>query len=207
LEKRKNLQGAALDQSTTSIRNMTLTHGMKKVLFILGELDDDDVDWILEISSREEILAGTTLIREGEPIDAVYILLEGELSVSTQATDGGEIALLHSGEVVGEMSFVDTRPPSATVRAKQDSLVLALPRSELAAKLRQDVGFASRFYRALAVLLSNRLRVTVNQLRHAGGISTGAIDLPAEELAREAKDSVALAETRLDWILRRLRDS
>ncbi|MBD2020026.1 cyclic nucleotide-binding protein, partial [Leptolyngbya sp. FACHB-36] len=31
-------------------------------------------------------------------------------------------------------------------------------------------------------------------------------DLPDSGLAREAKDTVALAETRLDWLLRRLRD-
>lgn len=178
---------------------------MKKVLFILGELDDDDIDWLLEIGSRDKILAGTVLIREGQPINAIYILLEGTLSVSTLALDGRELACLSSGEVVGEMSFIDTRLPSATVTAKENSVVLCIPRSELATKLRQDIGFASRFYRALAVFLSNRLRLTVNQLGYNGDASEDA-DLPDSGLAREAKDTVALAETRLDWLLRRLRD-
>lgn len=176
---------------------------MKKILFILGELDDDDIDWILETGNREEILAGTILIEEGKPIDAVYILLEGELTVSTAALEGKEIARLYSGEVVGEMSFVDTRPPSATVKAKTDVLVLSILRPQLTTKLRQDIGFASRFYRALAVLLSNRLRVTVNQLGHA---ELQGPELSKDELAQEAQDNVALAETRLDWLLRRLKD-
>jgi CRP/FNR family cyclic AMP-dependent transcriptional regulator len=178
---------------------------MKKVLYILGELDDDDIDWLLEIGSRRLVPAGTVLIIEGRQLDALYILLEGELSVSTEATDDREIACLSSGEVVGEMSFVDTRPPSATVTAKSDALVLAIPRIQLALKLRQDVGFASRFYRALAVFLSNRLRMTVNQLGY-GADEAITIDLPDAELGREAKDSVALAQTRLDWLMRRLRE-
>lgn len=175
---------------------------MEKLLFILGELDDDDIDWILETATREKIPAGTVLIHEGEAIDTLYILLEGNLSVSTAATNSQEIAHLSSGEVVGEMSFIDTRPPSATVIAKQPSLVLSLPRSLLATKLRQDVGFASRFYRALAVLLSHRLRATVGQL----GYGTEIQGIPDSELGQEAQDSVALARTRLDWLLRRLKD-
>jgi len=179
---------------------------MKKVLFILGELDDDDIDWIIETGSREEIAAGTVLIHEGQPINTLYILLEGTLGVSTLAMEGREIASLTSGEVVGEMSFIDTRLPSATVTAKERTLVLSVPRDQLATKLRQDVGFASRFYRALAVFLSNRLRLTVRQLGDSG--SNNADDeLPHDELGRDAKDNVALAKTRLDWLLRRLKEA
>ncbi len=177
---------------------------MEKVLFILAELNDDDIDWILETGSREEISAGTVLIYEGKAIDAVYILLEGELSVKTKATGDRELANLLSGEVVGEMSFVDTRPPSATVTAKQNSIVLSLPRKQLATKLIQDVGFASRFYRAMAVFLSHRLRLTVKQLSSQAG--SGPVSLPDDELADEARVGVALAKTRLDWLLRRLKD-
>lgn len=179
---------------------------MKKVLYILGELDDDDIDWMIETGVREKIPSGTVLITEGQPIHAVYILLEGELSVSTAATDGREIARLTSGEVVGEMSFIDTRPPSATVTAQNESLVLSIPRNHLATKLRQDIGFASRFYRALAVFLSNRLRMAVYQL----GDSTAdpnTFVLSDDELGLEAKDNAALARTRLDWLLRRLKEN
>jgi CRP-like cAMP-binding protein len=177
---------------------------MKKVLFILGELVDDDIDWILEIGIRQEIAIGTVLIHQDQYINAVYILLEGGLSVTTTATGDRPIAILSTGEVVGEMSFVDTRPPSATVTATHDSVVLCIPRDQLATKLRQDVGFASRFYRALALFLSHRLRVTVNQISIAAGGASE--DLSDEQLAKEAKETVEIAKTRLDWLLRRLKD-
>ncbi len=170
---------------------------MEKVLFILGELDDDDIDWMLAVGKHQQLPVGYVLIRERQPIDALYILLDGELSISTIATSGQEIATLTSGEVVGEMSFIDTRPPSATVVAKRKSLVLSVPRELLDSKLRQDIDFASRFYRALSIFLSHRLRETIHSLGHS------PVGLPEEELGREARDSFALAHTRLDWLLRR----
>lgn len=176
---------------------------MKKVLFILGELSDDDIDWLVGTGSREEISAGTVLIREGQAVNALYVLLDGTLGVSTAALGGKEIAKLSSGDVVGEMSFIDDNPPSATVQALDEALVLSIPRAELAQKLYQDVGFGSRFYRALAILLSNRLRGTVQQLGYNRDKSQD--EGAANGLEAKVSDNVAIAEARFDWLLRRLR--
>jgi CRP/FNR family transcriptional regulator, cyclic AMP receptor protein len=167
---------------------------MKKVLFILGELIEEDIDWLVEIGDRQLIPPAMVLIQEGHCVETLYILLEGELSVSAQALGGREIARLSRGEIVGEMSFVDSRPPSATVRAAQASQVFAIPQAQLAAKLDRDVGFASRFYRALAMFLSNRLRSTVGQL----GDRT--------ETTLDPNDTSKLAQARLEALLRRLRE-
>lgn len=137
---------------------------MQKVLYILSELSDDDINWLIQVGQREEIPPGTVLIQEGESVDTLYILLDGALVVSISALEGRQIAHLATGEVVGEMSFIDARPPSATVQTLETSVVLAIPRPILAEKLQQDVVFAARFYRALAILLSHRLRGTVKQL-------------------------------------------
>ncbi|MBM0743486.1 cyclic nucleotide-binding domain-containing protein [Phormidium sp. CLA17] len=182
---------------------------MKTVLFLLGELDDDDIDWMLATGTREKIPAGTVLIKEGIPIDSLFILLEGILSVTTAVTQGCEIANLLSGDIVGEMSFIDTRPPSATVSAKEAALVLCIPREKLAERLKLDIGFAARFYHALAICLSSRMRFTVNQLKNRDQPQSSNLshDLPVGELTKDALENVELAKTRLDWLLRRLKDS
>lgn len=178
---------------------------MKKVLFILGELSDDDIDWMIDNSNHEKVAAGTVLIQEGQLINTLYIVLDGALTVSVEALGSKEVARLTSGDVVGEMSFVDERPPSATVKAVEDSLVLSIPRQALSTKLHQDVGFASRFYRALAIFLSDRLRGTVSRLGY------GKEPMHDERMAREntlnptVLDNLALADTRFDWLLRRLK--
>lgn len=179
---------------------------MRTVLFLLGELDDDDIDWMIARGDRQTVPSGTILIHEGKPISHLFILLEGALGVSIAAAGGQEIASLLSGDIVGEMSFVDTRLPSATVTAKQDSLVLCLSREELAHKLHLDEGFAARFYRALAISLSTRLRVTVSRLNNLNLPPGNESDLSLPDLDQDAKENVALANTRLDWLLRRLKD-
>lgn len=179
---------------------------MKKIFFLLGELDDDDIDWMVSSGRREEVEAGTVLIQEGQAIDTLHILLEGTLSVSVSALEGKTIARLTSGAVVGEMSFADARPPSATVQAVETSLVLSIPRQLLIEKLQEDQGFASRFYRAIAIFLSTRLRGTVRYLGYAKDQLVNE-DNNAEDLSPEMIDNVPLAKARFDWLLRRLKNS
>ncbi len=179
---------------------------MKKVFFLLGELVDDDIDWMVSTGRREEVPAGTVLIEEGKPIDTLLILLDGTLSVSVSALEGKTIARLTSGAVVGEMSFADARPPSATVQAVETSLVLSIPRERLVEKLQEDEGFASRFYRAIAIFLSTRLRGTVRYLGYAKDQFLQD-DNTSEDLSPEIIDNVPLAKARFDWLLRRLKNS
>ena len=86
------------------------------------------------------------------------MVLDGRLTVLVKAIGNREIASLLAGEIVGEISFVDPRPPSAPVVAAQDSHLLVIPRSILTSKLNKDSAFAARFYKAVATLLADRLR-------------------------------------------------
>jgi bacteriocin-type transport-associated protein len=178
---------------------------MRKALFFLGILDDHDLEWMIATGRREEVPANTVLIQEGQSIDSVYIVLDGAFRVFVQASEGEEIARLLSGEVVGEMSFVDSRPPSATVAALEDSRVLSILRDDLTAKLAQDVSFAARFYQALAVFLADRLRSTTSRLAY--GATQTLIDNTEyeDELDMQVLDNLFLAGARFDMILRRLR--
>ncbi|WP_347339524.1 cyclic nucleotide-binding domain-containing protein, partial [Planktothrix sp. FACHB-1355] len=207
IPKRHSKQGASeTNQAIFVAQHKVRKSSMEKVLFILGELSDDDIDWMLQTGKREEIPAQTVLIQEGKPIDTLYLLLEGTLTVSVAYLDGKEIARLSSGEMVGEMSFIDSRPPSATVKTLEKTLVLSIPRRQLATRLQQDTGFGSRFYRALALLLSIRMRGTISQLGY-GKITPPDGEIHIEELNPNILDNIAIARTRFDWLLRRLRDT
>ncbi|MFW9264948.1 cyclic nucleotide-binding domain-containing protein, partial [Nostoc sp. CALU 546] len=155
--------------------NLVQGQPLRDVLFILGELHDSDIDWMMACGTQEKIPANTTLFRERGTVEALYIILDGIMSLSITEDEcnpltrafaaiegheisGREIARLSKGEIVGETPFIDGRLPSATVKTIEDSIVLSVPRPEMAAKLQQDVGFASRFYRAIATLLSQRLQ-------------------------------------------------
>lgn len=176
---------------------------MKKALYMLAAFSDRDFDWLLNAGKRKSIPAKGILIHEGEPTDALYVVLEGTLAVCVEAMGGEEIAQLGMGEVVGEMSFIDTRPPSATVKAMEDSLVWSIPRTKLTAKLLQDVEFSCHFYHSMAVFLSDRLRDTVSRLGYDKHYSSA----DESDVNPHIIDNLDLAKARLDWLLNRLRGS
>jgi len=175
---------------------------MNRVVFILGVLEDEDVDWLIDAGQRRELQPGDVLIREGDPCDALFLILDGSLAVSVAAL-AQPIALLARGEVVGEMSFVDSQPPSATVVALEPSIVLSISCQPLRHKLQQDIWFASRFYRALSILLSSRLRSTVKHLQGEHWRPVAGLN----EVERdEMSEMLSMGGIRFDWMLKRLRD-
>lgn len=178
---------------------------MRKALLFLGILNDSDIDWMVAAATKQEISAGDTLIHEGKTVDYVYLVLDGQLIVSVNALGDREVARLRCGEVVGEMSFVDSRPPSATVRALEKSQVLAIPRSRLETKLTQDIPFSARFYRAIAVFLSDRLRGTVGLLGYGPGQPLDEASSYADEISTDTLDNLSLAGARFELLQRRLR--
>jgi len=178
---------------------------MRKALFFLGILNDADVEWMIATGMKQQLHPGEVLIQEGKPATSVFLVLEGVLSVVAQAAGNREVARLRSGEIVGEMSFVDSRPPSATVQAVEPSSVLAIPRRDLEARLMQDAPFAARFYRALAVFLSDRLRSTVGLLGYGAGQTLEDQASYADEIDTAVLDNVSLAGARFDILQRRLR--
>lgn len=177
---------------------------MRSVLYILGELHDDDADWMIAVGSLRRTSSGSTIIEEGRPNDALYIVLDGTLSASVAGQHDQDVGLLVRGTIAGEMSFVDGLPPSATVRAQGDAVVLAIPRAALESRLHENLGFAARFYKALSMLLADRLRQGNKKL--AGGtepqLDHDVIDV--DEMDPDSMDTLYLAGQRFDRILKRL---
>lgn len=176
---------------------------MKKVLFLLGQLRDTDIEWMISTGGRRRVPAGEVLIQEGQPIDALFLVLDGALEVSGTGVGSGTVAL-GCGEVVGEISFVDSRPPVATVKAATDSVVLAIPREELATRLAHDVDFAARFYRSLAIFLAHRLRNTGKRLGYGKEQPLEQDKDYEDELSSEVLDSLSNAGRQFDRVLQRL---
>jgi len=177
---------------------------MRKVLFLLGEINDSDIEWMVEVGKKRVFPAGEVLIHEGKPFDAIFIVLDGTLSVEVAALGNKEINRLGSGEIVGEMSFIDDRPPSATVRALERSTVFAVPRPDLADRLDAEPAFAARFYRALCLFLSDRLRSSVALMGYEGDRDLEMDVEYEDELNPGVLDSIHLAGSRFDGMLKRL---
>ena len=60
---------------------------MKKVLYILGQLEDTDMQWILGAGRKKRVSAGKVIIQEGKPLDRMFIVVDGLLRVSLAGTE------------------------------------------------------------------------------------------------------------------------
>ena len=174
---------------------------MRKVLHLMATLSDEDVEWLAANGQTRFVSRNATIIQQGQATDAIFILLEGKLSVRI-ASSNHEVASLYPGEILGEISFVDARPPSASVLAAQDAHLLVVPKELLSRKLARDDGFAARFYRGLALFLADRLRATTAHL----GYGKWKEEPPSPEAIDDGQfEEVSLGARRFDQMLRRLR--
>ena len=177
---------------------------MRKALLFLGILDDADINWLVAQGITRQLAQGDVLIREGIVPDSIFLVLDGRFSVRMSSLNDREVASLRAGEIIGEMSFVGSRPPGASVIATEVSRVLAVPRYILVRRLRESAPFAARFYQALAAFLADRLRNTVATLGYGSGESLDPAKVYQDEIDPELLDSVALAGARFEWILKEL---
>lgn len=175
---------------------------MRKVLVILGQLRDTDAEWMARAGVKRRVDDGATVIQEGIKGDHLYILLQGNLDVVDAKI--GTLATLGSGEIVGEMSFVDNAPPSASVIARGDSVVLELSHAELEKRMELDPGFGMRLYKALCFFLADRLRGTVSRLGYGEAGSLDSDDVLEDELDENLLDVVSVAGDRFDRMLKLL---
>src|SRR5438552_3199797 len=104
---------------------------MQEALGLLSELTQSDIDWILEQGAEQQVIANTLIIREGERPDAIFFVLEGLVGIEVDALNGRLLARRGPGELLGEISFLDGKTASATVKAVENSLLLALSRAQL----------------------------------------------------------------------------
>ncbi|WP_392535219.1 cyclic nucleotide-binding domain-containing protein [Nostoc sp. C117] len=186
---------------------------LRKVLFVFAILNGSDIDWMISQGVRTKVNPGKVLIEEGKPVEALYILLDGKLGIFVSTPQNPvaekEIAQSVKGEILGEMSFVEATTASATVKAVESSILLALPQEKLAKQLKQNTGFTARFYRAIAVVLVDRIRDRLFR-RGFGKLAYQLDQLLAEdmevedELNLDTLDNTALAGARFDWMIKRL---
>ena len=134
--------------------------------YILSALAKEDIAWLAEAGTKKTISKGTAILTEGTTSDFLYIVINGSFAIQIDALNNQTIAHTGPAEVLGEMSFVDNLPPSATVVADADCQVLVIPRKVLREKIETDDAFGKHFYRALAISMADRLRETLNPGGH-----------------------------------------
>ena len=112
-----------------------------------------------------ELSEGEVLINEGDSGDTAYCVVTGEVVVWKVGEFGPiELARLGPGAIFGEMSMVDEKPRSASVRALCSTRVKCIRRSQFLDSFENDPDFAA----SLLKILLERLRETGARLAELG---------------------------------------
>ncbi len=101
------------------------------------------------------------VIEQNAPLRAVFLIEDG--SVRVERKDRGQmipLAILSSGELFGEMSFVDGAPTSARVVADEPTRLRVVDEAVVDDLNKKDPSFAGRLYHSIAAILVERLRAT-----------------------------------------------
>jgi signal transduction histidine kinase len=142
---------------------VTTLEELRQVPLFKG-LTDEELREVLEEGSEEFIPAGEVGGREGEPVDHLYVILEGEFRWSKKV-DGGEVVMntYGSGEFFAEVPLLLGKPFLATWRALADSRVFALP-NEI---FRRMLTIHPSFSNTVLEMLAQRIQVlySVSQQR------------------------------------------
>ncbi|HEX5726980.1 MAG TPA: cyclic nucleotide-binding domain-containing protein [Longimicrobiaceae bacterium] len=122
----------------------------------MGDFSDEDLRWVQANGIQRSVPAGEAIIREGEPLEELFVILRGSFRVASDrlAVPAGEP--LGVGEIAGEVSYLSNRLPLATVTAQVDSVVLCIARRKLDRKIAEDAGFAARFRKVVSEFAADR---------------------------------------------------
>jgi len=114
------------------------------------------------MSETIRLLPNEYLVREGEESTEMYYLQSGTLAVFKRKGDQEhQIGTIISGELVGEMSFLDKNPRSASVKAMSESVLVVIPVD----KLEHTLETMPKWFAALLNTLTERLRKANARIR------------------------------------------
>ncbi len=134
---------------------MNLTPAVSTLLLrnvpMFSLLPGDQLLLLTQVVLRKPYPKNSTVIATGDPADALYIVISGRLKVMMSDKEGREIilAILHQGEVFGEMGLIDQAPRSATVVAMESCELLTITRTDFTKCLQKNFDLTMNVIRGL----------------------------------------------------------
>lgn len=136
---------------------------LKRVPFF-ADIEPAKLKLLAFMSERVAFDPGRPLVRQGDPADAAYVLIDGEAEVVAETPEGPmTFATLGAHEVVGEIAILCDVPRTATVRAKSRVVALRISKEPFMRMIREFPNMAV----SIMCELAHRLELTNQQLRAA----------------------------------------
>jgi signal transduction histidine kinase len=150
-----------------------------------ADLPQTLLDQVCRNSEKIKVEAGTTIIEEDSLSEDMFVIVDGELTVTKQGTDREvTLASLGPGEVVGEIALLDNAPRTASVTAATPATLIRIPANAF-----EDLIQDSRVVRRMFRTVTSRLRGIEDTLRHEERMA--ALGRMAAQLMHELNNPAA----------------
>ena len=131
---------------------------------IFAEIEPSKLKLLAFMSERVGFDSGKRLMRQGDPADAAYLIIDGHAEVILETPAGPVIvATLGANDFVGEMGILGDVPRNATVRAKDRLIALRISKEPFMSMVREFPTMAVSIMQELA----HRVDSTNHQLSTA----------------------------------------
>jgi CRP/FNR family cyclic AMP-dependent transcriptional regulator len=155
---------------------------------IFRDFDGNDIDALATRCEELSFSTGSSVVKEGEPADAMYILKSGVLEVCRNINgETKSINLLSAGEFFGEMSLIDGGPRSADVVCKEAAVLIRLSSDAFRALKKEQPATALKIADVLLKALSFRVRRSTARALSSESTPVAAAAAPAPRPRKSKK--------------------
>jgi CRP/FNR family cyclic AMP-dependent transcriptional regulator len=133
---------------------------------LFNNLSDEELETINQKLRKHNFPSGSNVITFETPGEVLYVILSGTVKIKVDQVDGKEviIALLGSGEIVGELSVLDSDSRSADVLTQEDSTLLWMDRESFRELMKTNPTVTLNLLR----ILTRRVRLSTEQIQALG---------------------------------------
>lgn len=157
-----------------------------KNLSLFNGFTDEELNQISPLLTTVSYNKGDFIIHEGDTVDNIYIIMDGEVAVlkkSETTTEQLHIATLPPTTLIGEISLFDKSPRSASIRALTNVTVASLSINELFKLAKSDSMNTRIIYYKIIENISQQLAIKLQQMNQL------TIKLLYKELLAKERDA------------------
>ncbi len=134
---------------------------MLKGISLFSGMTDEELDIVSKKVFLKSYKKGSTLFVEGMPGEVLYIVVDGKVDIIKKTKEGDKlIAQLGAGEILGEMSLIDSGPRTASGKTSEDSRLIVITKNSFSEMLDSDPRIAAKILMVLLKIINKRLRIT-----------------------------------------------